>query len=137
MNAVVSPASLGVSTLPGLCERIVNSNNDGPGSLRHAIECADTDDILVYDLPTVTETFLTQELIIDKPLTIMGMLDLDIPTIHIDFTNIMGAGMNITASQVIFENIRVASLNNTAQNPLLIIGNGGEVLTRGLVEIDD
>ncbi len=132
-----SPISEGKNTLPGLCRRIVNSNNEGPGSLRHAIVCADTDDILVYDLPTATQTLLTQELIIDKPLTIMGMLDMDIPTINIDFTNMSGAGINISDAQVVLENIRLVSQNNTAQNPLLNIGNGGEVLTRGLVEIDD
>jgi hypothetical protein len=137
MHSVVSPASSGVFTLPGMCERIVNSANSGPGSLRHAVGCAQNDDVLVYDLPSVSQTFLTEPLALDKSVIIMGMLEMGVPTINIDFLNISGSGLNITGPQVVLENIKLASQNNVSNHPLLHIHNGSELVTKGQFEIVD
>lgn len=137
MPAVVSPASGGIMTSPGSCLQIVNSGDSGPGTLRHAIRCAQDGDELIYDLSNVTQSNLTQILTIDKAVSIVGNLDVGIPQINIDFTNLTGPGIIITGSTVTLEDIQINAQNNLSNEVLISINPGSLLTTKGTVELED
>jgi hypothetical protein len=64
-------ANIGIASSDTLT--VVNTNDDGPGSLRQAIADAAAGDTIDFDLPTPAVIGLTSdELFIDKSLTIAG-----------------------------------------------------------------
>ena len=94
---------------------VKNSNNAGFGSLRNILECSNEGDTITYDLPTVDNTILTQELIIDKNVRIQGTI-LTRPEISIDFNNALN-GIIITANKkLILDNIDVKTIGATNQS---------------------
>lgn len=91
-----------------------NSNNSGFGTLRNVIYCAVEGDTITYDLANITGTSLTQQLTIDKTLTIQGTLNSK-PEIVFDYSSQL-SGLIIEANKkLILENIDIKTINSGSQ----------------------
>jgi trimeric autotransporter adhesin len=139
-NSVRSPQSLAKSTLPGDCNRVTNSDNNGIGTLRNAIHCAEHGDIIYFDQPTVNTSNLTSHLTIDKSITIQGLDGFSTPTLTIDFTNIQNqAGLIITGDQntITLQNLNIHATYNIDLNPVILVEPNNSLISKESVLVDE
>ncbi len=69
----VSDPCVFVAKLGGCTTVVTNTNNSGGGSLRDVIQCAQSGDLVTFDLPQMSQiTLTTGEIVIGKNLTLLG-----------------------------------------------------------------
>lgn len=79
---------------------VVQSGDDGLGSLRSVLACVDEGGTIRYDYPSVDSTYLTQELLVTKDVSIVGDNSTDRPSIV--FVPSSGAvGLSIDGGKVL------------------------------------
>lgn len=137
MPAIVSSSSEGVSTLPGSCLIVTDSGNTGPGTLRHCLRCAVNGDQITYDDSGVSQTWLTDPLLVDKSVSVSGNLNTGLPIIQLDYNTITGPGIFISGDEVLFENIDIRAVNNTFDEILIMVNTGSILTTKGSVNTED
>lgn len=137
MPAIVSPSSEGIMTVPGSCLIVSDTGNAGPGTLRHCIHCAQNGDEITYDDTGVSQSFLNEQLIVDKSVTIKGQLESGLPQIQMDYNSIFGPGIIISGNQVTFENLEINTINNSSNEILIQINSGSFLTTHGEVGLED
>lgn len=101
---------------------VKNSNNSGFGTLRNVIYCAGEGSTIIYDLPNITGTKLTQQLTIDKTLTIQGTLNSK-PEIIFDYSSQLSGLIIEPNKKLILENIDIKTINSGNQKTFN--GSGG------------
>ncbi|HJW28398.1 MAG TPA: hypothetical protein VJ508_04010, partial [Saprospiraceae bacterium] len=107
-----------VITCPGL---VINTNDNGSGSLRDIISCAANDDTIHFDLPLMSQITLTSgEIVINKNLTLAGP---GINDLTISGNNASRIFRLLTGKHLTLENL---SLKN-ANAPV----NGGAIYSEG------
>ncbi|MBK8700100.1 MAG: hypothetical protein IPN29_11450 [Saprospiraceae bacterium] len=105
-----------------VCSSVVtNSGNSGVGTLRYILGCIADGSTITYNQPTVITTTLTDQLIIDKNITIMGLNSGSRPEITVDFNTLgMNPGIIILAGKtVVLKDVDVKAINNGANNSLI------------------
>ncbi len=108
---------------------VLNNNNGGAGSLRKAIACAAGGKTILISASVTSPINLTQELNINKNLTIGNPSGSN--TINVDFTGITNYGINIaTGKTVTMRNLLINNLNNT--NALPLIQTEGNIMLKNV-----
>lgn len=79
---------------------ITNPNNEGPATLRSVIECAQSGTTILFDQPVLDSCTITQSLVIDKDITIVGLSPSTRPTIIMDYQNQLMNGLMVEQSSV-------------------------------------
>ena len=136
-TAYVSLPSIPVLTKPGYCNKVVNSADSGPGTLRHIITCVPEEGTVYYDQPFTFTTLLVNPLIIDKSITIEGLSAQDKPIITVDFTDMTTAGINISGATVRLKNVDINAINNSDNQQLIKVDGPAVMITEGSVVLTD
>ncbi len=131
-----SPESKAIVTKPN---SIQSASDNGDGSLRRAIECSSEFDTIYFDHLVIDSVMITSPLEVDKCLTIQGNSVVDKSKIVFDFNN-MGnsAGLQLSnvGKELILSNLILEGINNLAQNPLVNIQTGNNLIIDDEVIVD-
>ena len=110
--ALFSAAAVGLPSLRGATITVINTNDNGPGSLRAAIDSAQDGDTIRFDVSaTGTITLTSGEVLVNKSITISGpgANTLAVDGSHASRVFYIAAGKDVTISGLTISNGKVIS----------------------------
>jgi hypothetical protein len=132
LSCVIAALLLSAADAPAATITVMNGNDHGRGSLRQAIHDASPGDTINFAPSVASVNLTTDELVIDKNLTITGPRDNHL-TVQRSTQSLAFRIFHITSSTAVVSILRLRMLNGIAGDD----GDGGGVRSAGVLTLTD